>query len=158
MAARAPLEAGSGRERQRQEFLEGQPTYWLKRSFRALRRRVDTELRPFGITLSQRDALLSLEHAGPASHGALADRLGLEQSSISRLVDGLTRRSLVSVHPAESDKRSRVIAISDEGREILQQTPGSSRIAGTLLAETLSQPDTDRLVSLLRRATEALEA
>ena len=34
-----------------------------------------------GITLSQRDALLSLRHEGPACHTELARRLNLEQSS-----------------------------------------------------------------------------
>jgi DNA-binding MarR family transcriptional regulator len=141
----------------RQQFLEAQPTYWLKRVYQALRRRVDSELRPLAITLSQRDALLSLFHEGPSSHGALSDRLGLEQSSVSRLVEGLEKRGLVASKESEIDRRSRVVSLTESGRRLLQSTPGSSQLAGTMLAGALTESELRQLISLLRKCAEVLE-
>ena len=141
----------------RQDFLDRQPTYWLKRSYQALRRRVDEQLRPTGITLSQRDALLTLYHHGPATHGCLAEKLGLEQSSVSRLIDGLARRGLVTVRAGVTDRRSRTVSLTDDGRTVLEQTPGAARLAGSVLATALSDLEREELIRLLRKCTEALE-
>src|SRR5436305_13320249 len=105
--------------KERLGFLEQQPTYWLKRCYQALRRNVDGELRPYGLTLSQRDVLLTLYAEGPLDQGTLRDYLGLEQSSVSRLVDGLVRRGLVELQPGEDDRRVRVAALTDPGHELL---------------------------------------
>jgi DNA-binding MarR family transcriptional regulator len=142
----------------RQEFLERQPTYWIKRSYIALRRRVDSELRHLGITLSQRDALLTLRHSGPMSMNALSDALGLEQSSVSRLVLGLSRRGLLELREDRKDRRMRHVSITDRGAELLAQTPGSSSIASGILAKALDPSETEQLLRLLRKATVQLES
>src|SRR5947209_4196032 len=116
---RGPLPPG----RARQEFLEHQPTYWLKRCYQALRRTVDGGLREYGLTLSQRDVLLALYEEGPLDQTALRERSGLEQSSLSRLVEGLVRRGLVRVNPGE-DRRVRVASLTEEGEELLLRSPG----------------------------------
>jgi DNA-binding MarR family transcriptional regulator len=142
---------------QRQDFLDRQPTYWLKRAYHALRRRVDEQLRPTGVSLSQRDALLTLRHHGPTAHGALAARLGLEQSSVSRLVESLSNRGLVVVCPAAHDRRRRVVSLTEQGGLVLQGTPGSSQLAGSILAAALSKGEREELIRLLRKCTEVLE-
>ncbi len=119
---RGPLAPGP----QRQEFLEQQPTYWLKRCYQSLRRTVESGLREYGLTLSQRDLLLTLYEEGPLDQRMLRERIGLEQSSVSRLVDGLVRRGLVELQPGVHDRRVRVAVLSDEGTSLLLQTPGSS--------------------------------
>lgn len=141
----------------RQEFLERQPTYWLKRTYQALRRTVDADLRPHGITLSQRDALLALRHHGPTNQLTLSESLGLEQSSVSRLIDGLVRRELVSIRKSQSDRRSRVVSLTEMGTRVLEATPGSSRLAGGLMAGALSQGEVTQLIDLLKRCTDVFE-
>jgi DNA-binding MarR family transcriptional regulator len=141
---------------ERRAFLEAQPTYWLKRCYQALRRAVDGELRQFGLTLSQRDVLLTLWDEGPLDQGALRERLGLEQSSVSRLVDGLVRRGLVMLNPSVSDRRVRIAALSEEGRELLQQTPGSSELGGQAMVASLSETERRELVRLLRQCAHNL--
>jgi DNA-binding MarR family transcriptional regulator len=147
-----PLPPGA----ERQEFLERQPTYWLKRCYQSLRRTVDGALREYGLTLSQRDVLLTLYEEGPMDQGALRERLGLEQSSVSRLVDGLTRRGLVEVRPG-ADRRVRFAEISESGRDLLLQTPGASALGGRQMVSTLSAEERRELVRLLKVCTENLE-
>ena len=144
---RGPLPPGP----ERWEFLEQQPTYWLKRCYQALRRTVDQALREYGLTLSQREVLLALYEEGPLDQGTLRDRLGLEQSSVSRLVDGLVRRGLVEIQPGEMDRRVRIAVLSTEGEELLVRTPGSSELGGTIMLEGLTHAERSELVRLLKR-------
>lgn len=140
----------------RRAFLESQPTYWLKRCYQALRRSVDQELRRYGLTLSQRDVLLTLWEDGPLDQGALRERLGLEQSSVSRLVEGLVRRELVSLGAGERDRRVRIAVLTPDGEALLQRTPGSSELGGTAMVAGLSETERHELVRLLRRCTDNL--
>src|SRR5437588_6785137 len=130
---RGPLPPGN----ERREFLEQQPTYWLKRCYQSLRRNVDQALRDYGLTLSQRDVLLTLYEEGSLDQSALRDRLGLEQSSVSRLVDGLVRRDLVDLGPSETDRRVRIATLTSAGERLLLQTPGSSELGGRRMIEGL---------------------
>src|SRR5579884_1551254 len=120
-AHRGPFPPGEDRER----FLEQQPTYWLKRCYQSLRRTVDAGLREYGLTLSQREVLLALYEEGPLDQTTLRERSGLEQSSLSRLVDGLVKRELIELRPG-NDRRVRIAAITDAGLELLRRTPGAS--------------------------------
>jgi DNA-binding MarR family transcriptional regulator len=149
---RGPLSPGA----ERQKFLERQPTYWLKRCYQALRRSVDQALRQYGLTLSQREVLLTLYEEGPLDQGSLRDRLGLEQSSVSRLVDGLVRRRLVELRPGEADRRLRVASLSPQGEQLLLATPGASELGGTLMVSTLSRDEQDELIRLLKQCTDNL--
>jgi DNA-binding MarR family transcriptional regulator len=142
--------------RERREFLEQQPTYWLKRSYQLLRRIVDGELREYGLTLSQRDVMLALYEEGPLDQTALRDRLGLEQSSVSRLVDGLVRRGLVELQTGDMDRRVRLAVLTAEGRRLLVVTPGSSELGGTVMVETMSGEERRELVRLLKRCVDNL--
>jgi len=141
---------------ERREFLETQPTYWLKRCYQALRRSVEAELRGYGLTLSQRDVLLALWEEPEMDQTALRDRLGLEQSSVSRLVDGLVRRGLVVLVPGTHDRRVRVASLSPEGRDLLRRTPGSSQLAGERMVTGLSREEREQLVRLLHQCANNL--
>jgi DNA-binding MarR family transcriptional regulator len=160
MAARSPLEPlgplPPGPERR--DWLERQPTYWLKRCYGAMRRAVDGELRRYDLTLSQRDVLLVLYQDGPLDQRALRDALGLEQSSVSRLVDGLVRRGLVALAPAPADRRVRIATLTDAGCVLLLGTPGSSALAGTIMLEGLTPAEQQDLVRLLKHCTQRLTA
>jgi MarR family transcriptional regulator for hemolysin len=141
---------------ERQEFLEQQPTYWLKQSYQLLRRTVDAELRAYGLTLSQRDVLLALYEEGPMQQSALRDRVGLEQSSVSRLMDGLARRGLVELRPGDSDRRVRLAVLTEQGRDLLLDTPGSSQLGGTVMLQGMSLDERRHLVRLLQRCAHNL--
>lgn len=151
-ARRGPFPPGPAR----QEFLDRQPTYWLKQCYQALRRHVEPSLRPYGLTLSQRDVLLTLYAEGPLEQRALRQHLGLEQSSVSRLVDGLAQRGLVELRRGETDRRLRVAALSPQGEQLLLRTPGSSELGGTVMVAGLTWQEHEELLCLLKRCTENL--
>lgn len=142
---------------ERLEFLERQPTYWLKRCYRLLRRTVEQGLREYGLTLSQREVLLALYEEGPLDQGTLRERLGLEQSSVSRLVDGLVRRDLVTLVPAETDRRVRLASLTPRGEHLLLCTPGATALGAATMLAGLEPAEERELVRLLRRCAENLE-
>jgi MarR family transcriptional regulator for hemolysin len=143
---------------ERRDFLEAQPTYWLKRCYQMLRRSVDQQLRDYGLTLSQRDVLLALWENGPTDQGTLRDRLGLEQSSVSRLVDGLARRGLVNLDAPEADRRVRVASLTSSGAGLLRRTPGSSELGAEVMLAGLTESDRRDLVRLLKHCAHNLSA
>jgi DNA-binding MarR family transcriptional regulator len=143
---------------ERRDFLQSQPTYWLKRCYQMLRRGVDQQLRHYGLTLSQRDVLLALWENGPTDQTALRERLGLEQSSVSRLVDGLTRRGLVALDAAEADRRVRIATLTPKGTQLLHRTPGSSELGGAVMLEGLTEAEGHELVRLLKKCAGNLDS
>jgi DNA-binding MarR family transcriptional regulator len=148
-AQHGPLPPGA----ERRAFLEAQPTYWLKRCYQALRRTMDGELREFGLTLSQRDVLLALWEGDTLDQRSLCERLGLEQSSVSRLVDGLVRRGLVLIEPSPADRRVRCARLTTEGAALLRRTPGSSELGGRMMTRGLNEAERRELIRLLRKCT-----
>lgn len=90
--------------------------------------------------------------------GTLRDRLGLEQSSVSRVVVGLVRRGLVELRPGDEDRRLRIAALTPEGSALLRRTPGSSALGGTAMLAGLSPRDRAELVRLLKLCTDNLTA
>ena len=152
MEHHGPLPPGG----ERRAFLEQQPTYWLKRSYQLLRRTVDSGLRDYGLTLSQRDVLLALYEDGPLDQTALRDRLGLEQSSVSRLVDGLARRSLVQLQLGKADRRVRLATLTPEGRAVLLASPGSSELGGRVMVQNMTVEEQSELIRLLKCCAENL--
>lgn len=150
-AHRGAYPPGEARER----FLQQQPTYWLKRCYQSLRRAVDAGLREYGLTLSQREVLLALYEEGPLDQTSLRERSGLEQSSLSRLVDGLVTRGLIELRPG-SDRRVRIASITDDGRDLLHATPGASELGGEIMVAGLSPDERQQLIRLLRRCSDNL--
>jgi DNA-binding MarR family transcriptional regulator len=65
------------------------------------------------IGLWHEDSELSLKMVG--------DHLGLSMPAVSRAVDGLVQRNLVTRIEDESDRRAKLISATDEGRALLEQ-------------------------------------
>ena len=80
----------------------------------------------------------------------LADRLGLDKSSTSGLVDRAQRRGLVRRVPSQLDRRSVRVRLTIEGRELRRQMLAAfAQDLGAML-EPLSPADLDALTSSLR--------
>jgi DNA-binding MarR family transcriptional regulator len=122
-----------------------------QRAARALARRFDEALRPFGLTNGQFSLLMSLNRPAPPSMGAVADLLALDRTTLTAALKPLERRGLVTVAPDATDRRMRRLALTDAGRALIASAmPAWERTHGML--ETLL-PDVDRLRRDLRALT-----
>jgi DNA-binding MarR family transcriptional regulator len=113
-----------------------------------------------GVTVAQAATLEALL-GGPIRQGALGRRLGIDASTLTRNLDRLQERGLVTRTPDPDDRRATRVALTTEGedaagevtrgeeafvREILAQLPeGSAERAVQALEE---------LLAAVRRATE----
>jgi DNA-binding MarR family transcriptional regulator len=93
----------------------------LFRRFNALQR---GEKRCFGVTLPQCLALELLHQEGPQTVRGLADGLGLETSSATRLVDGLAREAYVERRRDDVDRRRVFLSLTESGRELAGRLEG----------------------------------
>ena len=80
-----------------------------------LTRAFDEKLRPYGLTINQFSMLTTLILAGPSTLSQLADRLGIDRTTLTRNVALGEQKKLVSVSPGK-DLRERHVAITQAGR------------------------------------------
>jgi len=91
----------------------------VQRAARALARRFDEALRPYGLTNGQFSLLMSLNRPEPPPMGPVASLLAMDRTTLTAALKPLERRGLVRVSPDPSDRRSRILILTDAGRDIL---------------------------------------
>jgi DNA-binding MarR family transcriptional regulator len=92
-----------------------------QRAARALARRFDAALRPFGLTNGQFSLLVALNQPTPPPIGRLAPFLAMDPSTLTAAVKPLERRGLLRIVPDAEDRRSRRVQITPEGVALLRQ-------------------------------------
>jgi DNA-binding MarR family transcriptional regulator len=68
-----------------------------------------------GVTLAQCHAILEIGAAGSLNLKDLANRLGLDTSTLSRTVESLVKDVLVERTPSKEDRRATVIRLTEKG-------------------------------------------
>jgi DNA-binding MarR family transcriptional regulator len=74
-----------------------------------------------GSSFSQVKMLFLLEDGREHSVGEIATYLGLSLPAASRAVDGLIGKGYVTRRESEEDRRSRLIALTPHGREVVER-------------------------------------
>jgi DNA-binding MarR family transcriptional regulator len=91
----------------------------LQRAARALARRFDEALRPFGLTNGQFSLLMSLNRPEPPGMAAVSSLLGMDRTTLTAAVKPLERRGLVQITTDYSDRRGRRLSLTREGKRLL---------------------------------------
>ena len=108
---------------------------------RLMRKRLDQRARELGLTRAQWQLLLHLARNEGATQATLADLLEIEPITLSRQIDRMEEAGLVSRVADPSDRRVRLLHMSERARQLLEQMRGVGRC---VLAEALHglSPDT----------------
>ncbi|MBV7482647.1 MarR family winged helix-turn-helix transcriptional regulator [Bordetella sp. BOR01] len=126
---------------------------------RSMRRAVDRRLQPYGLTEATWLPLLHLSRsAGPMRQKDLAASLGLDSSSVVRLIDALQAAGLVQRKEEDQDRRAKSIVLTARGQATVAQV---ERVAKEVRDNAMSDiPDAElqRAGRLLARLRAALEA
>ena len=120
-----------------------------QRAARALARRFDTALRPFGLTNGQFSLLMSLNRAEPPTVGSVADLLAMDRTTLTANLKPLERRGLVRSTTDEADRRVRRLELTQEGMALLVAAVPVWRREHAAIEGDL--PDAERLRADLRR-------
>ncbi|MGA0596978.1 MarR family winged helix-turn-helix transcriptional regulator [Enterovirga sp. CN4-39] len=91
----------------------------VQRAARAVGRRYDEALRPFGLTNGQFSLLMSLNRPEPATMGPVANLLAMDRTTLTAALKPLERRGLVEIAPDPKDRRSRRLLLTEDGRSLL---------------------------------------
>jgi MarR family transcriptional regulator for hemolysin len=89
----------------------------LNLAARASRQVLDAHLAPEGMTSSGFLVLMVLRHHGPLIQRALAEWLGIEGPTLTRQLEKLQRKRLVSRQPDGADRRASLVELTPTGRE-----------------------------------------
>lgn len=86
----------------------------------------------------------------------LSDMLGLDPGYLSRLLNGLKRRGIVTRSVSGADRRRHVLALTDAGRSALDGLQSKSRAEVSAMLAPLGQEARNDLVFTLRKAEHLL--
>ncbi|HML08808.1 MAG TPA: MarR family winged helix-turn-helix transcriptional regulator [Xanthobacteraceae bacterium] len=105
-----------------------------------------------GLSIAQFGLLAQIAAASDDTLGALAERTGLDQSTLSRNLRGLEAAGLVEIAIADQDQRRRAVWLTEEGARRLEAAIPVWREAHAALAQRLDP----RLALRLGAASEEL--
>jgi DNA-binding MarR family transcriptional regulator len=97
------------------------------------------------LTPTRLTALAVVDKAGPMRMGSLAFRVGIQVSTMSRIVDVLVASGWAERRVDEADHRACVIAVTEAGADLISSVRRSNE---TRLADCISRLDPEELAAL----------
>ncbi len=101
---------------------------------------IEAELEKTGLTLAQIGLLAQIASADDDRLAALAERMGLEQSTLSRNLHLLAKGGLVEIAVAETDLRRRAVWLTETGARRLEAALPAWRRAQERLSDRIDAP------------------
>ena len=126
-------------------------TYLLKRALLDLDRQHAHHLADCGVNARELGVLLFLDGGEPASQQDASDRMGVDRTTMVRLVDGLEAKGLVERRAAQEDRRRNVLVVTPVGQTSLRRALEASDRAERELLEVLDEAEAAQLRALLGR-------
>ena len=116
----------------------------LRQAARRVAHFLEKRMAQSGVSLAQFGLMAEIASATDDSLSALAERMGLDQSTLSRTLRTLEADGLVEIAILEADQRKRLVWLTEKGARRLEMALASWRQAHDTLAGQLS-------VDLVRR-------
>lgn len=107
------------------------------------------------VTLTQYRTLVVLASQGPQSLGGLAAAVGVTPATATRMCDRLVRKGLIRRKGDRNDRRQLRVALSQEGRALVDATTTSRRREIKRIIEQIPELERVVLVQALARFAEA---
>lgn len=104
--------------------------YFLRRALQRHAAIFQSHIPDSRLTMTQFSVLCALKNDGPASINDLAKATVIDQATIRGVIDRLRARKLISVGHDLSDKRKSSIALTREGKQLIEEVePMASEIS-----------------------------
>jgi DNA-binding MarR family transcriptional regulator len=107
------------------------------------------------VTLPQFRSLVVLATAGPQTVSALADRLAVHASTMTRMCNRLVSRGLVVRAPSAVDRREVVIALTGTGTSVVENVMAARRRKLSEVVEAMGDDDRIAVVVALNKFAQA---
>src|SRR5205807_5380376 len=102
------------------------------------------------VTVVQLRALVVLESGGPMSAGALAERMGVNPSTVTRLCDRLVRKGLISRRSAPGNRKEVRLELRPAGARLVGDAIAARRAAIAAIVRRIPSAQRAPLVDGLR--------
>ncbi|MDI6102747.1 MarR family transcriptional regulator [Actinoplanes sp. NEAU-A12] len=109
-----------------------------------------------GLAMWAYAVLLHLGEQPVRTQAALADAIGADKTRIIGVLDDLTARGLIERRPDPSDRRIRLVSITDEGRRLRDAAQAEIRSAEEELLRRLTPAERETFLSALRKLSQDL--
>jgi DNA-binding MarR family transcriptional regulator len=110
----------------------------LRQVTRRVTQFLEDEMAGAGVSLSQFGLMAEIAATDDDTVGGLAERIGLDQSTLSRTLRTLEADGLVEIAVVEADQRKRMVWLTEKGARRLETALASWRQAHAKLIEHLS--------------------
>ena len=141
------------------ELADDLSRYWRELGRTLTSRRLVASLQPSAgapLTPTKLHALDVVAEQGGCRIGDLARRLGLDDTTATRLVDRLETAGLAARQSEEGDRRAIVVALTPAGEKLVRQTQARRRTFFRDVLGALEPDERNELVRLTAKAAEAL--
>ena len=118
-------------------------------------RAVNDEMNGCGLSMARTKVLRRLHEQGPTRQNVLAADFGLSPHSITDLVDGLERLGMAERRPDPTDRRAKLVAITDAGKAGLDVANATRERLLKEIFGALSEADRATFLRLLDGLDEA---
>ncbi|GIJ29947.1 hypothetical protein Vqi01_51090 [Micromonospora qiuiae] len=102
--------------------------------------------------------LTAADREPPRNQGAIAEELGIDRTVLTYLIDDLEQAGLVLRRPDPADRRSRLVTLTDAGRDAARHRREALRRVESRLLEALTPDEGATLRALLQRVACAAQA
>ncbi|WP_370416080.1 MarR family winged helix-turn-helix transcriptional regulator [Streptomyces fradiae] len=92
--------------------------YWLRRLSDEVHGRFERELAEHGVTVSQWGVLITVHRGDATTTREVARYLGIDAGAVSRLVDRLAAKGLMTREPDPASRRTLRLALTETGRDL----------------------------------------
>ena len=126
-------------------------TFVLNKVTEGVDHHIEEVVAPHDLTFKQYSLLRFLQSEGPHAQIDISHRVGLDRTSVMRIVDALEERKLVRRDPDPNDRRKHSVVVTKLGSELIKRCAADVRQAELELYASLSKQEQAQLLSLLRR-------
>jgi DNA-binding MarR family transcriptional regulator len=124
----------------------------IRQAARRVTRLYDQALAPCGLRITQYPVLSWLAATGPMTMHVLAERIGVDRATLGHNLRPLEARGLVTM-VAGNDRRSRVVALTAAGRQLLNDARPAWKTAQITFETAFGKEDSAALrATMLRMA------
>ena len=110
-----------------------------------------------GLSMSQFSILMQLHHKGPCGLSEIGERFDISAAAASQLVDKLVQAGYLARTEDPSDRRAKLLALSDKGKELINQGTEERHRWMDDLTSKLSTEEQAKVVEALNILTEAAQ-
>ena len=109
-----------------------------------------------GLSMSQFSILMQLHDKGPCGLSEISERFDVTAAAASQLVDKLVQAGYLARTEDPTDRRAKLLTLSDKGKELINQGTEERHRWMDDLAATLSADDQKKVAEALAILTKAV--